>query len=629
MPLAREAAAGTIDEEGWDRLRLVTVDGTPASAWITLPQPPGFAELVGDGKTLVLVVGTQLQVLDADTLRARIAPVELQDSPERLLVSRDGRWAVVTRSHNGADGVQAGLRLVDLTLGRLTGAEIRVTGPLRRLAFSADARHILVLGPASGELSVLAVPAWQAISTVPQDDTQPITWADFNGEGQVVLATRAPDPRFGRDVAMILDPQEGRRIWQGDTGPLEPLGMVATRGGLFIAGREHDRLFAPTGAIHDLPRLAQSEPTAVLAVSSDGQLVAHAFVREVQLHDATTGASLGAPLVTDSDANDAIVQLAFSPDGNRLLARTVQGYWRQWRIGADHRPWKTVERGLQQVSSPTDPLQGLRLPTAADRDGMRRSDPGAWPSPSPRPAVVTEPGSRLAVPRRPAGLPPELVDLGRIYNFTPDEVHNRFFNVRGQMRPIPAGRLRIAGVDYDLRGMSQIGTSGLTYRSVGQGEFGPTLCVPVPPARIAAVHVLLKVSTPSPLPAGESLAVLSFGYADGSRATASLRSGFELPGYAGEDDTVARVMAIDTAQTVTGYDDDGLSNPRVANPQPERTVTCLGIASTRSVNPLVLFAMTTEPVHSAVADGPVIAGADSRTRGSTPTQHPAPSKEAP
>lgn len=597
----------------WNQVRLVSPDGRHAGGWKTLEQPPGFAELVGGGRTLVLTVGTQLQVLEAATLHPRYAAIPLPATAERLVVSGDGQWAVLTYSVNTGDGVQEALRLVDLAQGRLRGAELRVAGPLRRLALSPDGARVLALGPAQGELSVFAIPSWRLVGQRAQDDTQPMTWADFDRDGNVVLATRAPDPRFGRDQAMVWDPRADRLLWQGDTGPVQPLGVIATRGGVLVAGRDQDRLFAPSGAIHDLPRLAQSDSTAVLATSADGRLVAHAFVREVQLHDADTGEALGAPLPTDSDANDVIVQLAFAPDGTQLLARTLQGHWRHWRIAADTRSAKAMEHAFLQAALPSLAPPGLRLPTAADRRMMRADDPGAWPAPMPRPATALASGHGVAIPRRSPGLPAALVDLTPAYNFDPETVRNRFFNVRGQMRPIPTGRVRIGAVDYDLRGMSQVGNYGLDSAVVDQGRFNPRFCLAVPPARIAAVHLLLLVSTPTPVPAGQPLAKLLVGYQGGGSAEVALRGGFELPGYAGQDEAVPRVLAINTAEVVTGYEDAGLANPRVANPHPDRLVRCLGVASVQSTNPLVLFAMTTEPLNPAGDAAAVIRAPGSRT----------------
>lgn len=606
----------------WDQLRLVGMRGKPIANWKQLGAPPGFAELVDEGRTLIVTSGAALHILDAGTLHPRHPAIALEATTERLLVSGDSRWAVATHSVNVGDGVQEALQLVDLENARLVGGELRVRGPLRRLAFSGDSSRLLALGPPDDDLAVFTVPAWERIGTYAQDETQPIAWADFDANGLVVLATRAPDPRFAREVVARWDPVADQVDWQADAGQAQPLGVIAIRGGLFVAGRERDRLYPGQGPPLDLPRLAQSDSTAVLATSSDGALVAHAFVREVQLHDAATGASLGMPLATDSDANDVIVQLAFSPAGDQLLARTIQGHWRHWRIAAELRPTATIERQLSQIRSPSVASPGPVLPTTADRKDLRRNDPGAWPPlvQRPQPAVVR--GYLVEVPHRPAGMPDSLVDLSPVYNFTLDTVRNRFFNVRSMMRPIPVGRLHLGNVDFDVRGMSQIGTFGISERFEVWAAFGKLACAPMATPRMAAVHLLLQVSTPSPMPTGEPLVYVQFRYMDGSEAQAPLRSGFELPGYAGADEGVTRVLAIDPSQTVVGFEDAGLATPRIANPFPERPVRCLGVATLRPDNPLVLFAMTTEPVQSGVGQAAVIGAADFRTGKSADATNP-------
>src|SRR5690606_27217897 len=67
----------------WNRVRITDLHGVPASPVLELPQPPGFAELIGR-EVLALTVGPQLQLRDARSLRLRAPPIELPASPSRL-----------------------------------------------------------------------------------------------------------------------------------------------------------------------------------------------------------------------------------------------------------------------------------------------------------------------------------------------------------------------------------------------------------------------------------------------------------------------------------------------------------------------------------------------------------------
>jgi hypothetical protein len=121
------------------------------------------------------------------------------------------------------------------------------------------------------------------------------------------------------------------------------------------------------------------------------------------------------------------------------------------------------------------------------------------------------------------------------------------------------------------------------------------------------------VSTPSPTPTGDPLATLHWRYADGSQASTSLRAGIDLPGYDSDDADVPRVLAIDAARTVLGFDDPGLASPRAANPHPDRLLRCVSVASLRPTYPFVLLAMTVERAREARQGLAVIGGADFRT----------------
>ena len=68
------------------------------------------------------------------------------------------------------------------------------------------------------------------------------------------------------------------------------------------------------------------------ALTTDGARAALATRNAVHLIDARQGRRLSAPLTAPIAGDDAIANLAFSPDGGRLLARTINGRWLLWKF---------------------------------------------------------------------------------------------------------------------------------------------------------------------------------------------------------------------------------------------------------------------------------------------------------
>ena len=193
----------------WDRIRVVSTDGNALTPWLVLPQPPGFAELFDGGRSLLVTTGAQLRVYDPVDLRPRFAPVELANSPERLIASPDGRRLLFSFGTRGPDGFLEQLQLFDAGTGaRLPGmAEIR--GPLRHLAFSADGARVLAVGTAEGGTQVLSGADLHVIGDYPNDPTQPAVWADFAPDGDEVAHghPRHGRARWRRPVAVLAPDQ--------------------------------------------------------------------------------------------------------------------------------------------------------------------------------------------------------------------------------------------------------------------------------------------------------------------------------------------------------------------------------------------------------------------------------------
>jgi WD40 repeat protein len=592
----------------WNRLRVVSTTGQARTPWLELAQPPGFAELTGDGRSLVACVGTQLQVFrfDAGSLRLRYPPVPLPETPQRFLISADGQRLLLGFGRHGAGGFEDELHLYRLADGARLPGSASLPGPARLLAFSADGERLLVVGPTEGATTVLRTRGLQRIGEYPHDPFQPVTWADFAGDGRnVIMVLRADDPRMGDDAVLEWDPARDTTGTPLPTGRARPVGLVRSGDGAFITGNLQDLLYRPGAGIVAVARTTATEATAVtaaLATSADGRIVAHAFHHSVQLHLARNGDPLGAPLQADISALDFIARLAFSPDDRILLARSVYGRTLVWPLTTDPRPVRAVAASLDRLDADREDQQRVAMPGPAIRRAMRAADPGAWMPRSPRPPLpggFILPLDGATIPERTPAASPLQLDLNPHYSLGPDSMRNSFYNLLPSIRPFPVGVLRYAGIDYDVRGASESGRTG----EEGRAPF-LLRCVEVPPTPIAALHPLMFSISRAPTAAVEPRAQLVLHYRDGSQARVLLRTGRELPGYGGRDAGVPVVFGGVTELQWQGYPRDAqLVAPRLANPHPQRPVRCIDLTPFGHEEPILVFAITVEPT------APVIAGA--------------------
>jgi WD40 repeat protein len=580
----------------WDRLRIVATNGAALTPWMQLPQPPTFAELLDNGELLVTTTGPQLRIYDSSTLRARVPPIALDASPQQFLGNADGSRVLLSFGGNGPDGFHERLQLYNARTGMRLPGEAVLRGPLRRLAFSADSAYILAVGPTEASTVVLATTGLHRVGEYPHDPYTPVKWADFTAGGNVLMVTSPPDARQDNDTLLTWDPASDRVRAKQSIGQIRSIGVIATNTGEFVTGINQDLVVPPAGSIRLVERLARSEPLSVLALSPDRRLLAHAFRREVQLYDVDNAVAIGPPLQGDSDAIDIIMQLAFSPDGSKLLARTQEGHWLLWPIAVEQRTVKDIDAQLSRLNIGNENQQTVLMPSAGERTALRARDTGSWllPAVRPVPAHVSLSEEGLPIPARASGASPLLLDLGPYYDFAPESVRNTFYNIVPAMRPRPVGVQRIGGVDYDLRGMVQLGaaTNGAAPKSIH--------CLALPPGPLAALHLLLTASLGSPAPTGQILAHATLHYVDGGSAQLPIRAGQEAPGYSGNDLGVPMVFYTHSGLFEMGLDTQGdvLSAPLLVNPQPQRPVKCMDLdADTAAV---LLLGITAEPAGPAI-----------------------------
>jgi hypothetical protein len=576
-------AGHAVDVE-WNRLRVVALPDGGGGPWRALDQPPGFAELVDAGRSVLVTTGRTLQLLDRDSLQARQPPMVLPASPQRLLVDPAGGRALLSVGARHPDGFGERLLAWDIGAGQLDPGEVVLPGPLLQLAFAPDGRRAVAVGPAEAATTVLGLAPLRILASYPHDPDAPVVAAEFTLDGgALLLVARAPDPRLAGDALVRWDPVTDQVQARLDTGAARPYGVLALPDGAFLPG-EQQHLVLRAQALHPVARSRTAFDAAMgaYAASPDRRLVALASRRSVVLYSAD-GEQLGGPLRIDMPPSESIVELAFAADGSRLLARTVFGL-AQWPVAPDADPNASLALVAQMtaLATETGPANVLRVPSGRQRAALRGSDPGGWPAPASRPGVPVAGLARhdgSPIPARAPGTSDLLLDLSAHYTVGPEGVRNSFAGVRPFLRPLPAGVQRMGGIDYDIRGMVEVAGTGMA------------ACVATPPgARAAAVHALLSASVRTRERQPRAVAELVWHYADGGQATVPIRTTLEVHGHGGNDQAVPQPFSARAPRAALGLRTTTLAAPRLANPQPQRPLRCIGLRTLGE--PMQVLALT-------------------------------------
>jgi hypothetical protein len=206
---------------------------------------------------------------------------------------------------------------------------------------------------------------------------------------------------------------------------------------------------------------------------------------------------------------------------------------------------------------------------------------------------------RGPIPDRNPATPPQLLDMASQYNRSPEGVQVPFYSTRPQLRPYPVGVQRIGGIDFDVRGVMDVGRKNDINGNLPSGA----RCIDTPDTRATAVHALLQSVIRQPADAVTTVASLTWRYRDGSQAWVPIRTLREVPGFSGRDQQVPEAFGISMASQAFGFRGETLSAPRLPNPRPGRVVDALCLAIPDGAEPLSVFALTLE-----VATGPPFVG---------------------
>lgn len=587
-----------LSDVAWDQVRMVKLDGTAATPWRTLPQPPLFAEHSADGNVLIVSSGPTLHVLDAAGMTPRLPPIPLPANPQHLSIDAQGTLAVLGFGSNDITGFNIDIETFDLRRGERL-AQARVRGPLRQFLLSPDGSRLLTTGPADGATEVFASTSLQRIGTHPHQSRRPVTWATFvpDTEGLWLLA-RDADDSVADDAELTLWHPRSNRIEERRRVPdVFPVAVstVGTRPLLATRGRD---LFDP-GADGETAseRVTQADTSAVFAHSHDGRLIAHLIGRDVQLYDTASLAPVGPPLRSNAGPYALPARLAFSPDDRWLLGGLQP--WLLWPVAADTRPLSELRAQTRLLMPTRGSGRMLEVADADQRAGLRSADSGPPPPTDKRPTFIAARSVRgLPIPARDAAATPLQLDLTQAYNRPVDLRTDIMTSAMPGHVGMRFGLARIDGVDYDLRGAIELRTHGTPGHDRVTG-------IPVPDLPVAALHVLLFAPLAAPVPEVRDYALVRLHYADGSSARLPIRTQVEVPGLTGRDmptpigwvrSDFLRLLGLTRLQLI--------GNPRLPNPHPEKPVVSLDLETPREgwANP-VFFAITVAPVIVGATEG--------------------------
>ena len=610
----------------FDGQRLVAVSGhsvqlvdalsqAPLGAAFEFTQPPAFAELTPDGSALVVASGRLLHVIDVASHRARFAPIELTNSPQRVEIGPDSRRIVTTwLSRDESEGARETAEIWDSADGHRVAGPTPLPGPLFSLRFSDDGAQLLAwnrdelalrdaqtLAPVVAGLGDLHMP-----SKFKNEAHEHLLAAAFDGAGGIWTSTQRyasvapPDPT---SVYQWLHYPRG-------TAQASPVAGWDRVDNFVALPRSHATLVVPDqtpwtvldadGTRHVLPMNIDDSPRMEVAVSRDGRWLAGIGRDGVILADLEQLARV-AILRTALQRPDFVTQVAFSPDGNRLLARTLRNRYIVWNLDPDLRPVAAIARELDLREVPQSVVAGdSHDPDASERATLRAADPGPPPQPSLSAPLSarTLPGGAIA-PRDPA-TPAELLDLTPYYNFGLGETC-RTSELAGDFAWLPQGVRRLFGVDYDIRGGIDLWGTGAP-RDAADFAAARSVTLPLGQRRLAAVDALMLLYLPAPEPE-DAIATVRFAYADGTQDSQPVRRKQDVEGFIKQNR-----LGVEAQLAAIGHDarTDLLRNGapvrayavHVPDPHPERPVTTITIAAIDGVSE-VLFAVTIEPFSAA------------------------------
>jgi serine/threonine protein kinase/WD40 repeat protein len=476
--------------------QLLEVDTlAPRSPAFRHSEPVRLAELSADGSRLVTVAGRTVRVLDPATGALVGSPIVLPQTPLRADLAQEAPVLLLGTGEYVGDVFHERLHVIDLERAQLRTDAVLLPGPL----------HEVVLGP-DGRFALVA-------DGTDQRPHAALKWVDLDGASRSCTELRMQGLAVGA-IALATDgrsgwfylqlPQRRGRLVRWDLERCRELTRIDLQQGTVLPTlRSHgtDVLayrqagngltwFSADGSRRDLPGAQQDGGMQEFALSRDGRRAAVALRNAVQLIDLAQGERVSGMLSAPIAGNDAIAKLAFSPDGARLLARTVRGRWLHWRL-----PVNTQERArlelLARVLDPgaTDPIMSEAALVDLRRQ-LRQEAAGDAPPAAAVPATVELP----ALPA--ARIDPRFVplDLRSAINVPLSGPWPRQPATGGDRPTLTAGVQRLLDIDWRIEGGVQLSWGGSA--TALHPTQASSAVIPVPALQLQRVHVLTHMHIP-------------------------------------------------------------------------------------------------------------------------------------
>lgn len=583
------AADGIVAAVDGNTMRLAHVrDGTAASAAITLPQAPAFAERTVDGRALVAVAGRRLYVYGLPGTTLRFTPPVIPDDPVRVTLSPDSRHAFIAYGDYRKGSAVDVASIWDLGTGRPVSDQI-ATPPCDAIEYAPDGHSLLTCGVLRDAISLR--PRWsyrRASSHAPD-----VLRMRYAADGAEVLALAVG--KGGENYLLRLDVRTGiERRRQLLQGVRKALNFAPPSDGRSLVLQRNDSIGPAIWRDGHRPAFGEVldvEQTYALALAPDGRTFARGTTDGVVLTSARDARWVTPDLSAGLGADDKTMLLTYTRDGHGIVGRSFLGNWLYWNIAADDRPSDTLLRIAQLLHPSVEALQpgGAAAPlTLPERAALRRADKG---SSSPRSVTAS-----ASIPRRRPGLSQLLFDLAPYYNRPLAAAEERFGFFDVDLSEFVPGVHRLLGIDYDARGVISIKNEQQTSRGFPARVAGIRPGVP----RFAALDVLVNAQTILRTQEQVPYAFVELDYRDGSRARLPIIYNRDIKEWWRTDwNTPGRIA---WRRRDFGNEEEGpaaypsMVAVRLVNPYPQREVASLALESApMQFSAPAFIAITAEP----------------------------------
>ncbi|HET7930085.1 MAG TPA: WD40 repeat domain-containing serine/threonine protein kinase [Rhodanobacteraceae bacterium] len=613
----RIAAPMVADTLRFDGRHLVSVDGNrvsvfditrdrPVGAAMVLPAASTYAGLDGSGERVIAFAGREIYCWNWRSGTRCWPAIRLPDSPLRLGIAAKAPVLAVSTGGNADGKFYEHVHLIDLATGRQRGQPIVLRGPLGALRLSADGHRLLAWqdhGSKNREADRLFLIDADNATIIARmlnsdgDRQQVIFDACFQSDGSIWSQSGAPWSTVDGSPSYLWHWAPGGSLIaklpsHENWGAL--LLLPDLRGIVMVASAQ---LITAQDARVDLNAPDSNSRDNAGAISPDGRLLALATIDGVALTDIAHNERLLPDMKLPLPYHDVVQQLAFAPDGSRLVGRTTSGRWFQWPLVADARPVTEIAR---DVDSHDFTSRDVPPPALTDRERqlLRHADPG----PDVEQAVANVGGTTASVSAPlpdPRFLP---LDLDPVANVDPRRPMNHATRLPPQPQNLPGlprGLQRYDGVDFLLGRAVQL--SGQP-RNILDAEFpASSRMLATGTRRVAHVDVLVMQYLARLGVVGD----VHLHYRDGGERVLAITSPDEVREHWMDAATNPASLQVGWVggfggQMLTGGPNASGSETlsrtyvvRLANPEPNRPVASISFSAPPDVSPGLLFLAVT------------------------------------